>query len=353
MVLKPYNHTIYWRRNAIKFLMCFQGNSTLLQLEQTMKQHSPLANGSLPDAMKRKHSLSNCRACYYNYESLQVAFPLQPVYVAPKSILASLTVEGSSQKEVAQKVLAELNLEWNEQYITTFTETLAKLVPELNLVERPSKEDKKRDDRKQKHKIVKHVTEQMGENATMYVLAESESLSAYSRKRLSMSFEKPDKSAKQPKSHSPKEENIEWDVKDAVEFLQTFPEGETINWTRVARQFGEVKGNAGQVLKEVAEKHGIDTQKLEHKAPSLPRLHSRKRKLPGGEISIPSLPTTSEITNKKAKLIESGELSIGEPCSPYMLTKSVVSKDGGIIEKKVQIYGRKIPLLDIHERLMK
>ena len=241
------------------------------------------------------------------------------------------------------------NLEWNEQYNTTFTETLPKLVPELNLVERPSKEDKKRDDRKQKRKI---VTEQMGKNATMCVLAESESLSAYSRKRLSMSFEKPDKPAKQPKSHSPKEENIEWDVKGAVEFLQTFPEEETINWTRVARQFGGVKGNAGQVLREVAAKHGIDIQKLDHKAPSLPQLRSRKRKLPGGEISIPSLPTTSEITNK-TKLIESDELSIGEPCSPYMLTKSVVSKDGGIIEKKVQIYGRKIPLLDVCERLMK
>ena len=106
-------------------------------------------------------------------------------------------------------------------------------------------------------------------------------------------------------------------------------------------------------MKEVAAKRGIDIQKLERKTPSLPRIRSRKRKLPGGEISIPSLPTTGEITNKKAKLIESGELSIGEPCSPYMLTKSVVSKDGGIIEKTVQIYGRKIPLLDIRERLMK
>ena len=121
------------------------------------------------------------------------------MYVAPKSILASLPVEGSSQKEVAQKVLAELNLKWHEQYNTTFTKSLPKLVPQLNLVERPSKKDKKRDDRKQKRRIVKHVTEQMGENATMCVLAESESLSAYSRKRLSMSYEKPDKPAKQPK----------------------------------------------------------------------------------------------------------------------------------------------------------
>ena len=307
---------------------------------------------TLPDALKRKHSLSNCAACYHNYESLQVAFPLKPVYVAPKPILVSLPVEGSSQKEVAQKVLTELNLKWDEHYNSTFTTTLPNLVPELNLVQKPSKEDKKREDRKQKRRIVKHVAKQMGENATMCVLAESESLSAYSRKRLSMSFEKPEMPAKRHKSHSPKEENIEWDVKGAVEFLQQFPEEETINWTRVARQFGGMKGNAGQVLKELAVKHGIDIQKLEHKAPSLPRLRSRKRKLPGGEISIPSMPTTIEITNEKVKLIESGELSIGEPCSPYMLMKSVVSKDGNIMQKQVQIYGRKIPLLDIRERLM-
>ena len=52
-------------------------------------------------------------------------------------------------------------------------------------------------------------------------------------------------------------------------------------------------------------------------------------------------------------LIECGELSIGEPCPPLTLTKSVVGTDGNIVEKEVQIHGRKIPLLEIRQRLMK
>ena len=87
----------------------------------------------------------------------------------------------------------------------------------------------------------------------MCVLAEDESLSAYSRKRLSMSFQKPEVPNKRCKSHSPKEENIH------------FPQEETINWTRVAKRFGGTKSNAGQVLKEVAVKRGIDIQRLGNK----------------------------------------------------------------------------------------
>lgn len=73
-----------------------------------------------------------------------------------------------------------------------------------------------------------------------------------------MSFEKPDKLAKRMKSHSPKEESINWDVNAAVESLSDFPENATINCTAVARRNGATQTNTGQVLKEVAVKGGID-----------------------------------------------------------------------------------------------
>ena len=84
-----------------------------------------------------------------------------------------------------------------------------------------------------------------------------------------------------------------------------------------------------------------------------PRIRSRKRKLPGGEISIPTLSTASTISVTKAQLIESGELPIGEPCSPYILTKSVLGTDGNIVEKVIQVDGRKIPLLELRKRFIK
>jgi len=41
--------------------------------------------------------------------------------------------------------------------------------------------------------------------------------------------------------------------------------------------------------------------------------------------SIPSLPSLSVIANERKHLIETGELSLGEPCTPHTMTKYVVT----------------------------
>ena len=69
---------------------------------------------------------------------------------------------------------------------------------------------------------------------------------------------------------------------------------------------------------------------------------------------MPYLPTTQQITGDKYKLIESGELSIGEPVyTPYMITKSTVTSTGDIKVESMSIYGRKSPLLDLNSLLVK
>ena len=51
-------------------------------------------------------------------------------------------------------------------------------------------------------------------------------------------------------------------------------------------------------------------------------------------------------------MIACGKLSIGEPCSPYNITKSIVTADGEIITKQVEIVGRKLSLLEVREKLL-
>lgn len=51
-------------------------------------------------------------------------------------------------------------------------------------------------------------------------------------------------------------------------------------------------------------------------------------------------------------MIESGELSLGEPCTPYSLTKYTV-KEGVVSTTKVAVYGRKFPMLHLREKLLK
>ena len=53
----------------------------------------------------------------------------------------------------------------------------------------------------------------------------------------------------------------------------------------------------------------------------------------------------------QVRYIESGQLTLGEPCAPYTLTRCTVV-DGKVQQTKVEIYGRKIPLLHIRKSLL-
>ena len=96
----------------------------------------------------------------------------------------------------------------------------------------------------------------------MLVLAEAESLSSYGRKRLALSYEKPETPQK-TKSHSPNEQNMSWDIEEALTELENFPPDKKINWSEMATKHNIPGKNSGQVLKETAKKHGIDTVALD------------------------------------------------------------------------------------------
>ena len=83
-----------------------------------------------------------------------------------------------------------------------------------------------------------------------------------------------------------------------------------------------------------------------------PRVRAVHKKLPGGEISTPALPTV-KIREEKRSLIDDSTLSIGEPCSPYDITKTVVTPDGDVVTNITKISGRKIPLHYLRQKMLK
>ena len=103
--------------------------------------------------------------------------------------------------------------------------------------------------------------------------------------------------------------------------LRQVTPGTRINWSEFARNQGINAKNGGQVVKEFAKKHGIDTFSLDGR-PDIPRNRARKRKLPGDEISIPTMPTVNEIKQEQQKLISDGEIIIGELCTPFPHTNT-------------------------------
>ena len=58
------------------------------------------------------------------------------------------------------------------------------------------------------------------------------------------------------------------------------------------------------------------------------------------------------MSDEKQALLASGKLSIGEPCSPYLLTKYIVTNDGEVVTNQVELHGRKIPLYELRQKLL-
>lgn len=71
-----------------------------------------------------------------------------------------------------------------------------------------------------------------------------------------------------------------------------------------------------------------------------------------GEISTPALPTVNKIREEKRSLIDDSTLSIGEPCSPYDSTRTLVSPDGDVVTNITKICGRKIPLHYLRQKML-
>ena len=313
---------------------------------------SLLTSGNLSLTHRNKHTLSNCVGCYRKHPDLQESFPGKPIYVPPSPVVLLPKEAGFSmrnEKDLARRVLSELNCTWEVKH--TFSATLSKNVPEAQLSLKKSRAEKKKEDRIQKRKIAKHITEQLKENITMSVLAEGESLSSYNRKRLTLSFQQPAPQPKRKKSHSPSEQNLTGDIDGAMDELINLPDGDRLNWSALARKYHVPQKNGGQILKEIAEERGIDVRALDQQRVT-PHQRRCKKRLPGGEISTPCLPTKSEIMNEKKSLVESGELTIGEPCTPYVKTKCIVITEGEIEVMPIEICGRKIPLLELRQMLL-
>ena len=113
---------------------------------------------------------------------------------------------------------------------------------------------------------------------------------------------------------------------------------------------GITGSNAGQIAKEFAKTSGVDTERLDGKSETQ-RPRVRRRRLLGGEISVPSPPTPGVIKNEWKKLIDDGEIYLGRPCVPYNMVR-YATKDGELEKRELTIVGRKFPLLQVRQDLL-
>ena len=300
---------------------------------------------------KSKHSLSNCIACYDNHYSTQLLYPVKPTFIPECSVV---TLDSTNtERENAKRILSESNRLWEQTYGHNFSDALPKLCPDTNLTQKVSKQQRKQN-RIRDRKIVQHVSEQMASNVTLVTLSSGESMAGYHRKRMAMSFDNDTSqpTSKKQKHHSPSDENRNWNSDAVLEDLRQWPQDVQINWSSFARSHRVPGKNGGQTVKEFAKEHGIDTFTLDKRS-TTPRTRPRKCKLPGGEISSPSLPSVKFIQDERDKMINDGTLSIGEPCAPFNVTRYRTTPGGTIETQEITVYGRKVPLLELREQMLK
>jgi hypothetical protein len=190
--------------------------------------------------------------------------------------------------------------------------------------------------------------EALKKSAAISVLTEDESMRSYERKRKRQYFEPtPPAKRSRSKSHSPNFNNVTWDKEKILSDLQSLPSAPpAINWQMFAREHGIIGSNAGQVAKEFAQQSGVDTARLDGRDTSTQRSRARRRRLIGGEISVGYTPTSSEVKREWINLVETGEISLGQPCVPYNMVR-FTTKDGELHRTQVSVVGRKFPLLEI------
>ena len=92
----------------------------------------------------------------------------------------------------------------------------------------------------------------------------------------------------------------------------------------------------------------MDTTRLDGRETSTQRSRVRRRRLIGGEISVGSTPTSSEVKQEWVKLVETGEIALGQPYNIVRFS----TKDGELHKTQVSVVGRKFPLLDIRKKLL-
>jgi len=324
----------------------------------------------LPLHLKRTHTMSNCQGCLLQHSDLQSRFPgykhdenapvtqyIKAVQQQVETFSERLAVNQDVAKLATRQALNELNETSTQALGYTFTEAIVNHCPEEKVQKKLTETEWKRVKRKLIRNCRDHLANQMGENDAITVLAENQSLNSYKRLRLSQSFETPqqtkeryEKCTPKQRKHSPLFDEVSWDKEKVQQDLETWPEGEKINWSKFAREHKISAKNAGQIVKEFAVEIGIDAKKLDGRAKRV-RMRAKKLKMPGGEISVPCHKTAEQVKADWEEMIQSGRLTLGEPCAPYKLTKYAIV-DGEIRKTETNIHGRKIPLLDIRQKLL-
>ena len=143
--------------------------------------------------------------------------------------------------------------------------------------------------------------------------------------------------------------NLPINKEDLLQEVQSWQPDEQVNWSHLGERYGLSMPNRGQVIKEFLAEQGIPAAHInqcKHRAP-----RRSKKRLPGGQVSFPMYSPVKKVKERVIKKIDSGEIKIGREVVQTTYSR-YIAQQGQLTQEKVEVYARKIPLLEIREKLL-
>ena len=295
---------------------------------------------------KQLHSLEKCNACFNQFYAEQKTFPLKPIYTPQHDISMTMPKDVSEGTYVAIAI-EKLDKDCEQRFGKPFVETLVK----CKIVEKSkSQSEKLSEKRKMLKKCRDTIYEGFKKTIPEMILKENESIKAYTRKRKAQYFAH--NPAKKKKSHSPTFDNVSWDTATVLDDLKKAETlGQKITWSSFAREHGVCEKNGGQIIKEFAESHNINTAGLSKHASHGDRVRASKLKFPGKQVAIAVPPPPATVREVWKTQVESGELKLGVMCTPYTISRFSTTH-GKLNVEEIKVQGRKIPLKQLRARML-
>ena len=126
-----------------------------------------------------------------------------------------------------------------------------------------------------------------------------------------------------------------------------------VNWSQLARDYGLETANGGQIIKEYLGEHGIPAARINQRPSRAPRC-CKKKMNDTTTVTLPMYPTIKHEKDKLNRLIENGQIVLGDKVVPTSYNYFSVNSDTHTLEAhKVTTSAWRIPLRYIRESILR
>ena len=146
-------------------------------------------------------------------------------------------------------------------------------------------------------------------------------------------------------------EILEVNKENLLQEARTWEPEKTVNWSKLAREYGVSVPNGGQIVKELLAEHNIPAASI-HQRPTRAKRRCLK-KIGVSSVPFPMFPTVKHERQKISNRIDNGEIKIGEEVVPSSYQNYTVnSQTLQVQENIVHFTARKISLISIRKKLL-